>query len=92
MRAAAEQRSIAEAVAELRDLASNRNDLLAETAGLTAGSWLASPETHVGHELIAAGLLILAAHLIDYDEVSRWVQVGLERGRAACRPVHGDPQ
>ena len=33
---------------------------IGETAGLIAGSWCASPATHVGHELIAARMLILA--------------------------------
>jgi hypothetical protein len=33
---------------------------LAEAAGITAGYWYASPATHVGHELISAGMLIPA--------------------------------
>ena len=37
-----------------------RNDILAEAAGITAGSWYAWPSTHVGHELVAAGMLIMA--------------------------------
>jgi hypothetical protein len=39
-------------------LADGRNDILAEAAGITAGSWYASPATHVGYELIGAGMLI----------------------------------
>lgn len=89
MRAAAEHRPIAEALEELRTLAAGRNDLLAKEAGLTAGGWLASPATHVGHELIAAGLLILAGDRLDYDDVAHWVRVGLSRGEVARRPVHG---
>jgi len=37
------------------------------------GSWYANPVGHVGHELIAAGMLILAAggagKPVDYDEL-----------------------
>jgi hypothetical protein len=36
------------------------NEVLAEAAGITAGSWYAWPSTHIGHELIAAGMLIMA--------------------------------
>lgn len=43
-----------------RQIADGRNDILAEAAGITAGSWYASPATHVGYELIGAGMLILA--------------------------------
>jgi hypothetical protein len=53
-------------------------------AGITAGSWYASPATHVGYELIGAGMLILAGGgrglPMDYDELERWTRVGFERG------------
>lgn len=88
MRAAAEKRPVAESVEELRALASGRNDLLSQEAGLTAGSWCASPATHVGHELIAAGLLILAGNGLDYGELARWTRVGFER---AQQPLHSAP-
>jgi hypothetical protein len=61
MRYATEKRDLATSIADLREIADGRNDILAEAAGITAGSWYASPATHVGHELIAAGMLILAA-------------------------------
>ena len=89
MRAAAEGRPVAETIEELRRLAAGRNDLLAQEAGLTAGAWLAAPAMHVGHELLAAGLLILAGDGLDYIELERWVRLGLERGEAARRPVYG---
>jgi hypothetical protein len=44
-----------ESIAELRQIADNRNDILAEAAGITAGSWYACPATHVGYELIGPG-------------------------------------
>ena len=56
MRYAAERRNLDESIAELRQIADGRNDILAEAAGIEAGSWLAWPSTHVGHELIAAGM------------------------------------
>ena len=59
-----------------------RNDILAEAAGITAGSWYASPATHLGYELIGAGMLILAGDgrglPLDYGELQRWSRVGYE--------------
>jgi hypothetical protein len=76
MRYAAGKRDLAESIAELREIADGRNDILAEAAGITAGSWYAWPSTHIGHELIAAGMLILAGGgrglPMDYDELERW--------------------
>jgi hypothetical protein len=73
-----------ESIEELRQIADGRNDILAEAAGFTAGSLYASPGTHVGYELIGAGMLILAGGSrglpMDYDELERWTRVGFERG------------
>jgi hypothetical protein len=84
MRYAAEKSNLAEAIEELREMAAGRDDILAEAAGITAGSWYAWPSTHVGHELIAAGMLIAAGDgrglPMDYDELERWTRVGYERG------------
>jgi hypothetical protein len=84
MRYAAERRNLDESIEELRQIADSRNDILAEAAGITAGSWYASPATHVGHELVGAGMLILAGNgrglPFDYDELERWTRVGYERG------------
>jgi hypothetical protein len=84
MRYAAERRNLDESIEELRQIADGRNDILAEAAGITAGSWYAWPSTHIGHELIAAGMLILAGNgrglPFDYDELERWTRVGYERG------------
>jgi hypothetical protein len=60
IRYAAEKRNPAESIAELREIATGHDDILAEAAGITVGSWYASPAIHVGHELIAVGMLILA--------------------------------
>jgi hypothetical protein len=54
-RHATERHSLADSIAELKEMANGRDDILAEAAGNTAGSWYAWPSTHVGHELIAAG-------------------------------------
>jgi hypothetical protein len=76
-------------LAWLRQVADGRNDILAEAAGITAGSWYASPATHVGYELIAAGMLIFAGGgrgmPMDDDELARWTRVGYERGMASRR-------
>jgi hypothetical protein len=68
MRYAAERRNLDEAIEELRQIAEGCNDILAEAAGITAGSWYASPATHVGYELIGAGMLILAGGGRSMDE------------------------
>ena len=47
---------------EFRQIADSRNDILAEAAGITAGSWCASPATHLGYELIGAGQEPVALH------------------------------
>ena len=90
-RAAVEGQSIEDALRGLRALAGGRDDVLAEVAGVTAGSWMAWPEVRVGHELLVAGLLVMAAERLDYDLLAHWVRVGYERGLQARRPVHGEP-
>jgi hypothetical protein len=81
---AAERRNLDESIAEFRDIADGCNDILADAAGITAGSWYAWPSTHIGHELIAAGMMILAGGgrglPLDYDELERWTRIGFERG------------
>ena len=83
MRYAAERRNLDVSIEELRQIADGRNAILAEAAGITAGSWYAWPSSHVGHELIA-GMLIMAGggrgFLLDYDELERWTRIGYERG------------
>jgi hypothetical protein len=89
MRYAAERRSLDESIEELRQLADGRNDILAEAAGIEAGSWYAWPSTHVGYELIGAGMLILAGggrgFPLDYDELERWTRVGYGPGDAVTQ-------
>jgi hypothetical protein len=84
MRYAAERRNLDESIEELRQIADGRNDILAEAAGITAGSWYAWPSTHVGYELIGAAMLILAGGgngvPLNYGELERWTRVGYERG------------
>jgi hypothetical protein len=84
MRYAAERRDLADSIAELREIAGGRDDILAEAAGIEVGSWYAWPSTHVGHELIAAGMLIMAGgydgNPLDSEALERWTRVGYERG------------
>jgi hypothetical protein len=84
IRYAAERRSIDESIEELRQVAGGRDDVMAEAAGITAGYWYAWPSTHVGHELVAAGLLIMAGghdgKPLDFEELERWTRLGFERG------------
>jgi hypothetical protein len=84
MRYAAERRNLADSIAELHEIAGGRDHVLAEAAGITVGSWYAWPSTHVGYELIAAGMLIMAGghecKRLDFDALERWTRVGYERG------------
>jgi hypothetical protein len=84
MRYSAERRDLAESIAELRQLADGHDEVLAEAAGITAGSWFAWPSTHMGYELVAAGMLIMAGghdgKPFDFNELERWTRVGFERG------------
>ena len=43
MRYAADKRDFTESIAELRQLAGGRDHVLAEAAGITAGSWYSQP-------------------------------------------------
>ena len=91
IRYAAKKRNPAESIAGLREIANGHDDILAEAAGIAAGSWYASPAVDVGHELIAVGMLILAGggagRSLDYVELERWSCVGFQRGSAA---LHGE--
>ena len=46
-------------MADLREIAAGRDDIRVECAGTIAGLWFGSPSTAYGHELIAAGLLLV---------------------------------
>ena len=84
MRFAAEKRDLAESIAEIRQLADGHDDVLAEAAGITAGSRFAWPSTHMGYEIVAAGMLIMAGghdgKPLDSEALERWSRVGFERG------------
>ena len=89
MRYAAERRNLDESIEELRQIADGRNDILAVAAGITAGSWYASPASHLAYELIGAGMIIAAGDgrglPMDYDELERWTRIGYQRGTAMRR-------
>jgi len=76
-RRATERGSIADAVEELMQIAGGRRDILAETAGITVGSWSAHPSMCVGTELFVGGLLIYAG--ADLRQLDRWFAVGRDR-------------
>jgi hypothetical protein len=46
MRYATERGNLDESIEELRDIADGRNDILAQAAGITAGSWRLALHTH----------------------------------------------
>ena len=85
-RHASQRSSIEAAVAELQALAHGRADVLAEAAGISAGTWSVRAGSCVGTELLTSGLLIYAG--ADLHAIQAWVDVG--RDRATFRgPVHG---
>jgi hypothetical protein len=64
---------------------SDGNDRLRTvTAGEIAGALMANPASHQGHELIAAGLLLLAG-VVDGDQLIEAVQTGYERGKGSLQ-------
>jgi hypothetical protein len=73
---------------ELLHAAAGRDDLRTQEAGVIAGSWFAGPGRHVGHELIAAGLLIVAG-ITDRDQLEEAVRIGFERGRGSLQTPVG---
>src|SRR5215211_5793182 len=77
-------------------MADGRDHVLTEAAGITAGSWYASPATRVGHELVAAGMLILAGggngKPLDYTELGKTLVRALSyfrRVQGTCRFGYG---
>ena len=66
------------------NLAGGLDDVRTRTAGELAGGWFAAPGRHIGHELIAAGLLILSG-VVDRDQLEEAVRAGYERGSDALR-------
>lgn len=67
-------------------MAGGRRDILAEAAGISAGSWSVKAGSCVGTELLTSGLLIYAG--ADLREIQQWVDLGRER--AGYRgPIHG---
>ena len=71
------------AVAELREIAAGRTELLSQVAGLLLGYAPPGDAMH-DHNRIAAGLLVEAG--AEPDAVARWIEVGGRR-RANARAV-----
>lgn len=69
---------------DLAEEAKGRDDIRTECAGIIAGGWYAS-KVRQGHQLIAAGLLMLAGP-VDLDELDTWIRAGWERRRAGVEP------
>jgi hypothetical protein len=53
-----------------------------ETAGHIAGAWMANPASHQGHELVAAGLLLLAG-VVNGDQLIEAVRIGYQRAKGS---------
>lgn len=72
----------------IREVAQGRDDVRTKCAGTIADSWFAGTARR-GEELIAAGLLMLAAH-VDLGELDNWRQIGWEGRRGSSRPYPDD--
>ncbi len=68
----------------LAKVADGDDRLRTVTAGEIAGAWMANPASHHGHELIAAGLLLLAGP-VDGDQLLNAVRTGYERGKGSLQ-------
>ena len=66
---------------DLREIAAGRDDIRVECAGTIAGSWFGSPSMMYGHELIAAGLLLVSGP-VDRELLKQWVRTGYETGQS----------
>jgi hypothetical protein len=80
----ARRRELQPLIDELCELTDGRDDIRVECAGTIAGAWFANPGMAQGHELIAAGLLLLAGPP-NNDLLLRSVSIGFSR-RAGERP------
>jgi hypothetical protein len=65
------------AVAELREIANGRGDLLAERAGVTLGFYARENRDEWPRKALAAALLIAAG--ADLTRLMEWIAVGQER-------------
>jgi hypothetical protein len=74
----------ATAVEELRDIAGDRGDLLAEVAGLLIGFYR---ETKQERKAEAAARYCIAAGA-DPELIPKWVEEGQSRAAVARQPVH----
>ena len=81
---AAQDESLQPLLDRLAAAAEGQDGIRAEVAGVLAGNWFAHPEGRIGHELIAAGLLILAG-VTDRGAVAEAVRVGYERGKGSLQ-------
>lgn len=75
--------SIDGAIADLREMAGCRNDLLTEAGALGIGAW--TGRIGMPRDLVADALILSAVDLPDVDEIRRWITEGQRR---AATPWH----
>ncbi len=68
----------------LTEVAGGREDNRTQSAGILADTWYAHPGRYIGHELVAAGLLLLAG-IADRDQLEEAVRLGYEHGSDTLR-------
>jgi hypothetical protein len=80
----ARDQALQELLDRMAATAGGNDRLRVETVGQLAGSLLASPATHDGHEPAAAGLLSLAGY-VDGDQLIEAACTGYDRGQASLQ-------
>ena len=76
-RLASEQGSIADAIAHIRGLSGDHDDLLVHGAGLGVGAWSVHPGLPA--DLLGAALLVGSVSRLDLDVLEHWIVVGQQR-------------
>lgn len=82
-RLAAEQGSIEDAIALIREVSGDHDDLLVQGAGLGVGAWSVNPGPPA--DILAAGLLVGSISRLELDVLLHWITVGQQRGLSGAR-------
>lgn len=89
-RSVARRVETAAAVAELREVAGDRSDLLAEVAGIELGAAEEKGPEYVARAQAIARLCRLAG--ADEDAIPGWIEEGRRRAEAAGKPPFSQPR
>lgn len=77
--------SIDEAIADLREMAGGRNDLLTEAGAIGVGAW--TGRIGMPRDLVASALILSAVSFPDTAEIRRWIDEGHKRATAPWHTI-----